>query len=91
MSQETPQFSLLFSIKDITKNKSELGLIEMIKNELGIVENDVSEWKRMICDITQISIDSNNLFNDKKIFALRLEICWHCRTYIIIVKYIKEI
>ena len=43
MSQETPQVSLIFSIKDITKNKSELGLIELIRKELGIVENDVSE------------------------------------------------
>ena len=43
MSQETPQVSLIFSIKDITQNKSELGLIELIRKELGIVENDVSE------------------------------------------------
>ena len=82
MSQETPQVSLIFSIKDITKNKSELGLIELIRNELGIVENDASVWKGMVCAISQVSISSNNLFNGKKVFTLRLEICWHFRAYV---------
>ena len=47
----------MYSIKDITVNKDELALIELIRNELGVVEDDVSIWNYMINAIFKVSIN----------------------------------
>ena len=44
----------IYSIKDCTKDKTENELIEIIRRELGIVENDATIWSKMIKAIDQV-------------------------------------
>ena len=44
----------IYSIKDCTKDKIENELIEIIRRELGIIENDSTIWSKMIKAIDQV-------------------------------------
>ena len=53
--------SVICSIKDATKNKTESQLIEMIKEELEITDDDAQIWNRMVLAISQINISGGSV------------------------------
>ena len=48
------------SIKEVTTGKDEHEIIELIRNELGVVEDEVSRWNKMINAISKVSINDNS-------------------------------
>ena len=57
--KKSPQIHQVYSIKAITVNKTELEIIDLIRYELGIVDNDVTVWNKMINPISKFSIYDN--------------------------------
>ena len=53
--------SVICSIKDATKNKTEAQLIEMIKEELEITDDDAQIWNRMVRAISQINLSGGSV------------------------------
>ena len=53
--------SVICSIKDATKNKTEAQLIEMIKEELEITDDDAQIWNRMVRVISQINLSGGSV------------------------------
>ena len=53
--------SVICSIKDATKNKTEAQLIEMIKEELEITDVDAQIWNRMVLAISQINLSGGSV------------------------------
>ena len=53
--------SVICSIKDATKNKTEAQLIEMIKEELEITDDDAKIWNRMVLAISQINLSGGSV------------------------------
>ena len=43
--------SKIYSIKHITKNKTELQITDIIRNELELKDDDLYIWNRMLMDI----------------------------------------
>ena len=60
---EVKQIQQIYSIKDITANKNEMDIIDLIRNELGVVEDEVSIWSKMINTISRVSISDNPSLN----------------------------
>ena len=50
---------VIYSIKDLTDGKSEIEVIEIIRNELEIVHDEVFSWNKMIRSISQIKLSSD--------------------------------
>ena len=69
-NQEGLQTNKTFSIRNITKNKTELDLIELIRSELGIIEDDISIWNKMMFSISQLSIRNRSLNGKRTSFLL---------------------
>ena len=65
-NQEGLQTNKTFSVKNITKNKTELDLIELIRSELGVVEGVISIWNKMMFSISQLSINNNRSLKDER-------------------------
>ena len=63
----------IFSIKDQTKNKTELMIVDMIKQELGIEENEAILWNRMIKAIEEVNLASDSRYNDDKLLSLMID------------------
>ena len=58
-SKEDPELHVnpeIYSIKDITDKKTELQIIDIIRNELDIKEDDLYIWNKMLMSISQISL-----------------------------------
>ena len=67
---ELQQTLRIESIKDITSYKDELGIIDLIQNELGVQEDEVSIWNKMICSISKFRISVNLPLNNKSTSSL---------------------
>ena len=61
-SYHTP---LIYSIRNVTKNKTEDRIIELIQSELGIIKDEATIWNKIVCAISQISIRSDTKSNGK--------------------------
>ena len=59
--EEEEQKWQFYSIKEVTTENDEHEIIELIRNELGVVEDEVSRWNKMINAISKVSINDNSL------------------------------
>ena len=59
---------VLYSIKDIAEGKSEIEIIEIIRNELGIVDDEAFKWNKMIKAISQIKLSRDSKLIGEKAF-----------------------
>ena len=59
IDSDTQQILQMFSIKKITKSKTELDVMELIRNELNIKDDDMFKCNKMIDSISRISICNN--------------------------------
>ena len=48
--------AIIYSIKDVTDNKTEEQILQLIKDELNIVDSDIKIWNIMIDSISQMKI-----------------------------------
>ena len=69
-NQEKLQTNKTFGIKNITKNKTELDLIELIRSELGVIEDNISIWNKMMFSISQLSINNKRLLKGERTLFL---------------------
>ena len=60
----------IFSIKEITQNKTAAEIIEIIKTKLSIVDNDIQIWNKMIRAISNFNI-ADELNHRGEIWALK--------------------
>ena len=67
-----PREPKIYSIKTVTIRKSERQILQLIKDEFEIVENDIKIWNQMIDEISWLSIDS------KSQFCGMISICFCC-------------
>ena len=51
--------AIIYSIKEVTDNKTEEQILQLIKDELNIVDSDIKIWNRMIDSISQMKIDDH--------------------------------
>ena len=58
----------IYSIKAATQNKSMTEVVQLIKSELQIVDNDIQIWNKMIRAISRISI-ADTVQSDGKIYS----------------------
>ena len=65
LNKGSSQTTMIYSIKNVTKNKTEDGIIELIQRELGIIEDDATILNKMVRAISQISIRSDTKSNGK--------------------------
>ena len=56
---------VIYSIKEVTDNKNENQIVQLIKEELELVDNEVQIWNQMINSIARMSI--NNSFQNQGI------------------------
>ena len=56
---------VIYTIKEVTYNKNENQIVELIKEELELVDNDIQIWNQMINSIVRMSI--NNSFQNQGI------------------------
>ena len=61
--------SKIYSIKDITKSKTEIQIIEIIKDEIGVVRNDAITWNNMIKAISKVSLTWDPPIKGRNIIA----------------------
>ena len=50
----------IFSIKDKTKGKAEIMIVDMIKRELGVKENGAIIWNKMMKAIAEVNLASDS-------------------------------
>ena len=51
--------AIIYSIKEVTDNKTEEQILQLIMDELNIVDSDIKIWNRMIDSISQMKIDDH--------------------------------
>ena len=61
---------IIYSIKAVIKSKSEKQILQLIKDEFGLVTNEVKIWNQMIDEISRLSIDSRFQFQGMDTFAI---------------------
>ena len=64
---QEPTTSRIYSVKIVTKNKTEANIVDLIKTELSIVDNDISIWNRMMIVIAKLRISRDNQIIGNKI------------------------
>ena len=57
----------IYSIKDVTNNKTESVVLELIRHELDFAEDEVLKWNKMLFDLFKIRISNDNQIKCKKI------------------------
>ena len=65
---------VIYSIKEVTGNKNENQIVELIKEELELVDNDIQIWNQMINSIARMSI--NNSFQNQGIIFFSFIAIW---------------
>ena len=65
---------VIYSIKEVTDNKNENQIVELIKEELELVDNDIQIWNQMINSIARMSI--NNSFQNQGIIFFSFIAIW---------------
>ena len=65
---------VIYSIKEVTDNKNENQIVELIKEELELVDNDIQIWNQMINSIARMSI--NNSFQNQSIIFFSFIAIW---------------
>ena len=63
---------VIYSIKEVTDNKNENQIVELIKEEPELVDNDIQIWNQMINSIARMSIN-NSFQNQSIIFSVLLQ------------------
>ena len=58
---------VIYSIKDMTDGKTEIEIIEIIRSELGIEEDESFQWNKMIYAISHFNLNSDAKSKGEKI------------------------
>ena len=63
----------IYSIKDVTNNKTENDILELIRYELGIAEDDAVKWNKMVSAISRLRVSDDYQMKGEKIFISNIE------------------
>ena len=57
---KAPMIPKIYSIKDVTKDKTGADIIDLIRSELFIVDDEITIWNKTILAIARFNIDSES-------------------------------
>ena len=68
---DSPTAPQIYSIKVATDAKTEDDIIRLVKEEIGIVDDDVEIWNQMMRTITRLSIGTDHPIKGKNVWRLK--------------------